>query len=80
MAFAKKSVARLSFIRFHGKLTTRQCSLYATDCVLARLHSEPLSLGFDAGISPGLWLLASGLRRQSATGRLGPYPDRTFTG
>ena len=31
----------------------RQYSLYAADCVLARPLTEPLSLGFDAGISPG---------------------------
>ena len=31
----------------------RQYSLYAADCVLARPLAEPLSLGFDAGISPG---------------------------
>src|SRR3984957_12459940 len=40
------------FACFRRGLTTRQCSLYAADCVLARLLSEPLSLGFNAGISP----------------------------
>ena len=40
----------------------------------------PLSLGFNAGFSPGPRICTEGLRRQSATGRLGPYPDRTCTG
>ena len=58
-----------------GWLTTRQCSLYATDCVLARLLNEPLSLGFDAGISPGPRRYTEGLRRQSATEQgLDPTP------
>ena len=39
-----------------------------------------IRLGFNAGFSPGPRICTEGLRRQSATGRLGPYPDRTCTG
>ncbi len=76
---AKRGSA-LTCLAFTRGLTTRQCSLYATDCVFARPLSEPLSLGFNAGISPGLRLCIEVLRRQSATERLDPYSDRTYTG
>ena len=60
-------------------LTARQTSRYAADCRFAQPPFRPLSAGFDAGLSagPGRSL---GLRRRSATRRLGPYRDRTLTG
>lgn len=74
VAFAVFSPARLPLVpRFpRGCLTTRQTSRDAADCRVARLPKEDVVSGLRRPDFAG--------RRRSATRRLGPYRDRTFTG
>jgi hypothetical protein len=58
-----------------GCRTTRQPALLAADCMVARLPEE----GFVSGLRRGA-LAPFSIRRRSATRRLDPYRDRTYTG
>src|SRR6266542_1420801 len=74
VAFADLSPARLPLLPWspRGCLTTRQPSLHAADCRFARPPRE--------GFVSGLRRADFAARRRSATRRLGPYRDRTYTG
>ena len=75
VAFALESRARLPLVPLPGCVTTLQTSLDAADCQLARPPRE----GFVSGLRRGDFAPFS-IRRRSATRRLGPYRDQTFTG
>ena len=77
VAFADLRPARLPLVPPSpgGCLTTRQTSLHAADCRVARPPEE----GFVSGLRRGDFAPFS-IRRRSATRRLGPYRNRTFTG
>ena len=75
LAFAQHSRARLPLVPLPGCVTTLQTSLDAADCQLARPPRED----FVSGLRRGDFAPFS-IRRRSATRRLGPYRDRTFTG
>ena len=73
VAFAHLCRARLPLVRpWPGGITMRQTSRNAAACRFARRPQD----GFDRGLRRPDF---AG-RRRSATRRLGPYRDRTFTG
>src|SRR5437016_2376797 len=75
VAFTQHSRVRLPLSPLPGCVTTLQTSRNAADCRLARPPEE----GFVSGLRRGDFAPFS-IRRRSATRRLGPYRDRTFTG
>ena len=75
MAFAAPVPARLPLLPLPGCITAPQTSRNAADCRLARPPKE----GFVSGLRRGDFAPFS-IRRRSATRRLGPYRDQTFTG
>jgi hypothetical protein len=77
VVFAPLGQARLPLVPGSRRVlvTMRQTSLDAADCRFARLPCEDIVSGHrrrDLSREP--------FRRRSATRRLGPYRDRTFTG
>lgn len=72
LVFAISHVARLPLVPSGSMLTMRQDSLDVTACKVASFPKGKLFTGLQPSDFADVCLLA--------TGRLGPYPDRTCTG